>query len=180
MWNLNKIKQPQWQHESFSIPFGVVVQGDLVSEISGRIDGRVNGNVVSKGKLIVGDKAVIDGNVSAGQLIVFGTVNGNVEVISKVVLHNNACIRGSVIASVLEMDQTAIVKGLITKSKTMYVNGHASPSSDIAMPKKPAPVIPVSKKPATMPAANGMEGRHSRVMNGKANGKGNDGPERWF
>lgn len=180
MWDLTKRMQPKRPLESFSIPAGVVVGGDLISEISGRVDGRVNGNVVAKGKLIIGEKAVIDGNIAAEQLIVFGMVHGSVEVAGKVVLHNHACVKGSVTASVLEIDETAVVKGQITKSKYLYLNGHATVSSEVVK-RKPEPLIPF--KPAVVPVTNGNGVHHEpkKKVNGIHVMKTDpDKEERWF
>lgn len=180
MWDLTKRIQPKRPHESFSIPAGVVVGGDLNSEISGRIDGRVNGSVVAKGKLIIGERAVIDGNIAAEQLIVFGMVHGNVEVAGKVVLHNHACVKGSVTASVLEIDENAVVKGLITKSKYLYLNGHTTVSSEV-IKRKPEPMIPL--KPAGIPVTNGNGVHHEpkKKVNGIHVMKADpDKEERWF
>jgi cytoskeletal protein CcmA (bactofilin family) len=177
VWDLTKIMQPQRPFESFSVPFGVVVGGDLTSEIPGRVDGRVNGNIVTKGKLIIGEKAVIDGNISAEQLIIFGMVHGNVEVAGKVVLHDHACVKGSVTASVLEIDETAVVKGLITKSKYLYLNGHGSATAELVIQKRKAEAPLPSKKQSPLPATNGHDAKH-RKMNGTPVGP--DKEERWF
>lgn len=179
MWDLTKIMQPQRHHESFSVPFGVTVSGALVSEISGRIDGRINGDITVKGKLIVGEKAVIDGNISAGQLIVFGIIHGDVEVIGKVVLHDNACVNGNVIASVFEMDQTAVVKGLITKTKQhLYLNGQGSSPVSPAAPKRNGIAHPPSPKPVVVPATNGVNGKQKKILKPEANGNGST--ENWW
>lgn len=181
MWDLTKRIQPKRPLESFSIPLGVVVGGDLSSELSGRVDGRVNGSVITKGKLVIGEKAVIDGNISAEQLIVFGMVHGNVEVAGKVVLHNHACVKGNVTASVLEIDETAVVKGQITKSKYLYLNGHNNGAAEIVLPRrKPEPVIP--SRPPAAPVANGVHHEPKKKLNGVHVMKtgGEEKEERWF
>lgn len=182
VWDLTKKIQPKKPYESFSIPFGVTVGGDLNSEISGRVDGRVNGSIAAKGKLIIGEKAVIDGNISAEQLIVFGMVHGNVEVAGKVVLHDHACVKGSVTASVLEIDETAVVRGLITKSKYLYLNGQGASSAEMILHGRKPDSSPASRS-SVVPAINGTDHKPKKKINGAVvinKTTDTDKEERWF
>src|SRR5438093_1091138 len=57
---------------------GFEFKGILTFEGTVRIDGMVSGAIYSKGTVILGEHAVIEGNISAGTIVSGGTVNGNV------------------------------------------------------------------------------------------------------
>ncbi len=54
------------------------INGDIVSEGSVRIDGKVSGSVKSKGDVIIGDHAVVDADVEAS----YCEISGSVKVLS--------------------------------------------------------------------------------------------------
>ena len=54
---------------------GTEVQGDFIAKGSARIDGKIDGNVVVEGTLVVGAGASIAGNVSASDVLVGGEIN---------------------------------------------------------------------------------------------------------
>jgi cytoskeletal protein CcmA (bactofilin family) len=56
----------------------VVFKGVLTLEGNIRVDGRLEGELRSTGTLIVGEHAVIRGNIMAGILITSGKINGDV------------------------------------------------------------------------------------------------------
>jgi len=58
---------------------GCKFEGDLYSPDSTRIDGNVIGHLRGDSGLIIGEKGVIDGDISSVDVIVYGTVNGNVK-----------------------------------------------------------------------------------------------------
>ena len=61
-----------------------------------RVDGKVEGEVVSKDTLIGGDEAFLQGEVSVGTLILSGKVAGNVTASQKVHLLAPAVIEGNI------------------------------------------------------------------------------------
>ena len=58
---------------------GCKFEGDLFSPDSTRIDGNVIGHLRGDSGLIIGEKGVIDGDISSVEIVVYGTVNGNVK-----------------------------------------------------------------------------------------------------
>ncbi len=61
-----------------------------------RVDGKVEGEVVSKDTLIGGDEAFLQGEVSVGTLILSGKVVGNINAAQKVHLLAPAVIEGNI------------------------------------------------------------------------------------
>lgn len=58
---------------------GCIVEGRIESDVFIRIDGHVKGDVFSGEGLIVGENGLIEGNVHAREIVIFGTVNGTVK-----------------------------------------------------------------------------------------------------
>ena len=54
-----------------------------------RIDGLFHGEIISKGALVLGREAVIQGRVSVGTLFSNGRIVGDVEVVTKAVLQKH-------------------------------------------------------------------------------------------
>lgn len=116
MFKLNQLigNKPQ---DSFLLPKGITIQGDIESKISGRIDGIVSGNIQVDAKLIIGEESVINGDITALNLIVYGRVEGNIECKNKAVICNNAVIKGGIIATTLEIEEGAVIEGSMTKNR---------------------------------------------------------------
>ena len=63
-------------NEVSRISVGTEVQGNLVSQSDIRIDGVFEGDMVTSGKLVLGDRAIIRGNVICSSADIWGTVEG--------------------------------------------------------------------------------------------------------
>ncbi len=58
---------------------GTRFRGELEFETNFRVEGKVEGTVVSSGNLVVGEGGEVDGDIRVGQLFVIGTVRGTVK-----------------------------------------------------------------------------------------------------
>lgn len=61
-----------------------------------RVDGRVEGEVISKDTLIAGDEAHLEGEISVGTLISSGRLKGNLSATQKVHLLAPAVVEGTI------------------------------------------------------------------------------------
>jgi len=66
---------------------GIEIKGTLRFEGSVRIDGRFVGKVISPATLIIGPKAVVDGEVEVGEVEVHGTLRGQVKAAQRATIH---------------------------------------------------------------------------------------------
>lgn len=105
----------QSRAKAFVLPREVTVSGSIETAISGRIEGRVNGDVRSTGQLVIGKDAVIRGHVYAADLTVWGKVQGDVLVTNKAIICDKAHIKGDVTAMIMEITEGAIIEGAIRK-----------------------------------------------------------------
>ncbi|MFQ5455746.1 MAG: polymer-forming cytoskeletal protein [Nitrospirota bacterium] len=85
----------------------------IISYNSGtiRIDGKVEGEIITKGTLIVGEDAVINGEITVSSIICGGKIIGNVNASEKVQLRSNAVLNGSIKSPVLTIEEGVYFNG---------------------------------------------------------------------
>ncbi|TDI66682.1 MAG: polymer-forming cytoskeletal protein [Alphaproteobacteria bacterium] len=87
----------------------LLVEGTLHSEGDIQIDGRIDGNIRS-GSLTVGNKAVINGEIVANDVIVRGRVHGSIRA-RKVQLSSTAHVEGDILHNALAVESGAFFDG---------------------------------------------------------------------
>lgn len=70
-----------------------------------RIDGDVEGEVISSGTLVVGEDATINADISIGTMISSGKIYGNVMARERIHLMHPALLHGSLKAPILVIDE---------------------------------------------------------------------------
>lgn len=98
---------------SFDLVIGPnsLVNGNLESEASIRVDGKVIGNITSKGNVILSDKGVIEGDITCENLEVHGSCTGNIKAKGKIELSSSSKLIGDIICKTLNTDQGASFEG---------------------------------------------------------------------
>ncbi len=114
MWGDNeKHKLSLNQDENFTfLGRGVDFNGVISFEGTVRIDGRLKGEIQTKGTLIVGEHAVIKGIISAGTLICGGKINGNITATEKVELIKPAIVVGDIHAPAISIEEGVHFHGM--------------------------------------------------------------------
>jgi len=84
------------------------VSGEIHSEEDFRIDGSFEGTLVTTGKLVVGEKGVLNGTVKVGQAEVLGVITGELEVKDLLSIKKTARIEGSVKTKKLSVEPGAV------------------------------------------------------------------------
>jgi len=90
---------------------GTEFKGILSFEGTIRIDGKVEGEVVSKDTLIAGDESLLQGEITVGMLICSGKIIGNVNAIQKVHILAPAKIQGNIKTPKLIIEEGVIFDG---------------------------------------------------------------------
>jgi cytoskeletal protein CcmA (bactofilin family) len=90
---------------------GASFKGELEFEDTMRIDGRFNGKIVSKNELIVGESAIIEGDVHVGRVAVSGTVIGKIVASQRVEIHRNGKVYSDIDTPALVIEEGAIFQG---------------------------------------------------------------------
>jgi cytoskeletal protein CcmA (bactofilin family) len=113
MWGANgKTNSPGEPDENFTfLGKGVRFNGVVHFEGTVRIDGRLDGEIHTKGTLIVGEHAVIKGIISAGTITSGGKIQGNVTATEKVHLLKSAVVIGDIRSPAFSMEDGAHLQG---------------------------------------------------------------------
>jgi cytoskeletal protein CcmA (bactofilin family) len=90
---------------------GFEFKGTLTFEGTVRIDGMVSGAIYSKGTVILGAHAVIEGDITAGTVVTSGTINGNVTATELVHLLPSAELNGDLRTPLLKVEEGVQLHG---------------------------------------------------------------------
>lgn len=90
---------------------GTHLQGTFTSESNIRVDGSIKGNVDTKGKLVIGPKGIIDGEITCQNAEVEGKITGKITVENLFSLKSSAVIDGEIFTSKLSIDPGAMFTG---------------------------------------------------------------------
>ena len=90
---------------------GARFEGTLSFDDVFRIDGHFRGVVVSENELVVGDRAVIEGEIRVGRLAVSGTIRGVIHARERVEVHAGARIYAEIHTPVLVVEEGAVLQG---------------------------------------------------------------------
>ena len=90
---------------------GTSFKGVLGFDGTIRIDGKVEGEIVSKDTLIAGDEAYLQGEITIGTLISSGKIVGNIHASKKVQILAPGTIQGNVITPSLIIEEGVLFDG---------------------------------------------------------------------
>src|SRR2546425_8219411 len=90
---------------------GFEFKGTLTFEGTVRIDGMVSGAIYSKGTVILGEHAVIEGDISAGTIVSGGTINGDLTATERGQLLPSAVLDGDLKTPLLKGEERVQLHG---------------------------------------------------------------------
>ena len=90
---------------------GTHISGTLKFKGSVQIDGRFEGNVKSRGKLILGATAQVDAEIVAGELEIRGTFRGNVQVKERLMIRTGGIVEAKIVTGSLAIEPGATFRG---------------------------------------------------------------------
>ena len=93
------------------ISHGVTVEGKLTCVGSVRIDGTIQGNVISQGNVTVGEQGEIVGQVDGQIIIIGGKVSGSINAKEKLTLESKSNLKGDVYTKILAVEAGAHFDG---------------------------------------------------------------------
>ena len=124
-------------NEVSRISTGTVVKGEISSSNDIRIDGTFEGKIKSKGRVVVGEKALIKGDIICANVDFWGTMEGNFYVKDTLSLKSSSKVKGDLHIKRLQVELDARFDGtcqMISESDFDRLVG-AAPA---AAPQKPA------------------------------------------
>ncbi len=86
-------------------------EGKLVFDGVVRIDGSFKGTIQSKGKLLIGESAVLEAEIETGTLILSGAIQGNVIAFERVEIKGKGRFTGNIKTPVLLIEEGAQFNG---------------------------------------------------------------------
>lgn len=107
-----------------------VFKGHLEFEKGVRLLGKFEGEIASKGDLLIEDGAELTGDVKAGTVRVDGQVKGNLDADNRIQLAATASLEGDITAPRLEVAEGAVFVGRCS----VGLNGKSRPEGSTAKP----------------------------------------------
>lgn len=104
---------------------GTRFRGELEFDTTFRVEGRVEGSVVSSGTLVVGEGGEVDGEIRVGQIFISGTVRGTVQATRRIQL----CAQGKAFAD-LETPSLVIEDGGIFDGRCVMAGDESGHGGD--------------------------------------------------
>jgi cytoskeletal protein CcmA (bactofilin family) len=97
---------------------GTSIKGDINAHGDTRIDGELIGNITSKGRLVVGPKGKIAGEIRCNNVEVSGYIKGKVAAAELLTMKASAKIEGDIIAGKLSVEPGATFTGSCSMGQT--------------------------------------------------------------
>jgi len=88
--------------------------GDVVSKADFRIDGVVEGNITTSGKVVIGKTGKIIGKLICSNADMSGSINGEVEVSETLSLLSDSYVKGNITTAKLSVEEGAQVEATIS------------------------------------------------------------------
>ena len=106
------------------------IKGEIVSEADFRIDGKLDGNLKTSGKVVIGKDGYIHGKVECVNADIEGSFNGELLVSDLLSLKSSAVIEGTVFVSKLSVEPGATFNASCSMKGKNALNGQGTPSSE--------------------------------------------------
>ncbi len=107
MFSDNKRPMSEMGSQPNRIEKNTKIKGDIVSEADFRIDGKLDGNVKTSGKVVIGKDGYIHGKVECVNADIEGSFNGELLVSDLLSLKSTAVIEGTVSVTKLAVEPGA-------------------------------------------------------------------------
>lgn len=86
---------------------GTIIEGTISSDGNFRIDGKVKGKINIKGRLIVGAKGMVEGDVVCNDAEIEGNFNGHIQINNLLSLKSTSKISGDAVFQRLKVEEGA-------------------------------------------------------------------------
>ncbi len=91
---------------------GTSVIGDIECDGDIRVDGKIIGNIIVTGKLIIGEAAEINGEVKANNADVYGKIVGKLIIADLLSINHTGFVEGDLYAGKLQIESSATFNGV--------------------------------------------------------------------
>ncbi len=106
-----KKNQPESNQASNRILAGTAIEGEIKSKGDVRVDGKIKGTINITGKLVVGEKGIVEGNIKCAFANISGHLKGQLEVSEQLTLQATARVNGDIVTNKLSVESGAEFTG---------------------------------------------------------------------
>ena len=93
------------------ISYGVKIEGKVKSNGNIRVDGEIQGDILSKGNVTIGARAQVNGQINAEAITIGGKVSGTVRAKEKLILDAKGNLIGDIFTKILVVEAGAKFEG---------------------------------------------------------------------
>ena len=129
------------ENKFFSSPSVDVIEsstkivGDIVSKADFRIDGVVEGNITTTGKVVVGASGKISGKLNCSIADVSGSISGHIQISETLSLMSESYIQGDITTAKLSVEEGAQVDATIVMKTGKQLKAVESESANDKKPE---------------------------------------------
>ena len=129
------------ENKFFSSPSVDVIEsttkivGDIVSKADFRIDGIVEGNITTTGKVVVGKSGKISGKLNCSNADVSGSISGHIQISETLSLMSESYIQGDITTAKLSVEEGAQVDATIVMKTGKQLKAVESESDNDKKPE---------------------------------------------
>ena len=111
--NLNKMARNNEADSTATnmIRVGTEINGDINCKEDIRIDGKLFGNLKSAGKVVIGEKGLIEGTIECAYATIFGDIKGTITINELLTLKSTANLVGDIVTNKLQIEPGANFSG---------------------------------------------------------------------
>ena len=115
---------------------GASIKGDLISATDIRVDGNIDGSLLSEGKIVVGEPAQLTGSLFCTNLDFWGKMDGDIYIKDTLSLKSTSVVNGNIRVHKLQVEMGAQINGTCKMISEQEYDQLAGKFSN----KKPEPV----------------------------------------
>ncbi len=93
------------------ISAGTAIKGEISSVADIRVDGKVEGKVFSKGRVVVGEDATVTGTLACDNVDFWGKIEGDIYVKDTFSLKSTAAVNGNIHVRRIQVEMGAQING---------------------------------------------------------------------
>jgi len=120
--NKNESEVAELSNKKNQIEKGTKIVGDVESHGNIRFDGEMIGNVKSQSKVVLGESAVMSGDLIANTAEISGEITGTIQVEELLILKSSAIVRADVVYGKIQIEPGAVLDGKIKQGGGVVKN----------------------------------------------------------
>ena len=91
-----------------------ILAGNIEAGGFTRIDGGIRGDLKAKGRVVIGERARMKGNLAGTNITIGGVIVGNVIADGHLIIHSTAIVIGDIITRRIQADDGCFINGKVT------------------------------------------------------------------